>query len=365
MTVGFYSPWPPAASGVADYAAALAKELSRFGRIVAGGAPADVDLYHIGNNQLHREAYRRALERPGVVVLHDAVLQHFFLGWLDRSGYVEEFVYNYGEWHRVQAGALWDGRARSAAGEPYFRFPMLRRIAEVSRAVVVHNPAAERMVRRHAPGARVVVIPHLCAERAVDRVEAERVRAAWGFPGGCFVFSVLGFLRETKRLHVILKAFDEIRRAGVNAGLVVAGAFVSRDLERSLGPRLRRDDVRRLSWSPEPRFAALGSAVDACVNLRYPAAGETSGIAIRMMGFGKPVIASDGEELAAFPPHVCLRVAVGPAEAQHLAECMMALALRRGLAREIGRQAREHVRREHAPETVARAYWELLCDCRD
>ena len=28
----------------------------------------------------HREIYRQAIERPGVAVLHDAVLQHFFLG---------------------------------------------------------------------------------------------------------------------------------------------------------------------------------------------------------------------------------------------------------------------------------------------
>jgi hypothetical protein len=40
--------------------------------------------------------------------------------------------------------------------------------------------------------------------------------------------------------------------------------------------------------------------VDACINLRYPAAGETSGIAIRLMGIGKPVLLTDGEVLA-FP----------------------------------------------------------------
>jgi glycosyltransferase involved in cell wall biosynthesis len=120
-----------------------------------------------------------------------------------------------------------------------------------------------------------------------------------------------------------------------------------------------------MAWSEPARFQAVCAAVDACVNLRYPAAGETSGIAMRLMGLGKPVILSDGEETAAFPPQVCLRVAHGPGEFEELVECMMMLALRRDLAREIGRQAREYVWRAHAPETVARAYWELLCDCRD
>ena len=38
---------------------------------------------------------------------------------------------------------------------------MLKRIATVSRVVVVHNPAAAAVVRKHAPDARVVEIPHL------------------------------------------------------------------------------------------------------------------------------------------------------------------------------------------------------------
>ena len=100
MTVGFHSPLPPAATGVAEYAATLLAALRERGEVVPGARDAGVHLYHLGNNQLHREIYRRALEKPGVVVLHDAVLHHFLLGSLDREAYIEEFVYNYGEWHR-------------------------------------------------------------------------------------------------------------------------------------------------------------------------------------------------------------------------------------------------------------------------
>ena len=66
----------------------------------------DINLYHLGNNPLHREIYQRALEKPGVAVLHDAVLQHFFLGSFSEQQYVAEFVYNYGAWNEDQAHAL-------------------------------------------------------------------------------------------------------------------------------------------------------------------------------------------------------------------------------------------------------------------
>ncbi len=98
-----------------------------------------------------------------MVVLHDAVLNHFFLGSLERAQYIGEFVYNYGDWYRDFAGELWDERARSAGDARYFQYPMLRRIVETSRAVVVHNAAAVRLVRAHAPDARVCEIPHLWA----------------------------------------------------------------------------------------------------------------------------------------------------------------------------------------------------------
>src|ERR1044071_8030421 len=115
MTVGFYSPLPPARTGVADYAEALLHGLRMHGRVEIAPARCDVALYHLGNNALHASIYRRALERPGVVVLHDAVLHHFFLGQFDREAYVEEFVYNYGEWNRGLAAALWERRAASGS----------------------------------------------------------------------------------------------------------------------------------------------------------------------------------------------------------------------------------------------------------
>src|SRR4029077_3927388 len=92
LKVGFFSPLPPARTGVADYSAALLRALQPLGQVAVNEGDADIALYHVGNNQLHREIYQCALDAPGVVVLHDAVLQHFFLGSLSEPDYVAEFV---------------------------------------------------------------------------------------------------------------------------------------------------------------------------------------------------------------------------------------------------------------------------------
>src|SRR6478736_1098970 len=53
LTVGFYSPMPPARTGVADYAASLLEALREHGPVELAPQKCDAPLYHIGNNALH------------------------------------------------------------------------------------------------------------------------------------------------------------------------------------------------------------------------------------------------------------------------------------------------------------------------
>jgi glycosyltransferase involved in cell wall biosynthesis len=360
VTVGFYSPLPPARTGVADYAEALLAGLRKLGSVEVEPARCDVALYHAGNNGLHREIYARALDRPGVVVLHDAVLHHFLLGQLDETSYVSEFVYNYGEWARGLARDLWRGRAASGADHRYFDYPMLRRLAERSRAIVVHNPAAARIVREHAPSARIVEIPHLFAPSALpSEADAIRYRQGLGIPPDRFLFGVFGYLRESKRLMSVLDAFAAV---GPPASLLVAGEFVSRDLERAAAPLLDAPDIVRLPHLSEGEFWLAASAVDACINLRYPAAGETSGIAIRLMGIGKPVMVTESEECSGFPEDACIRVASGPLERESLRQHMLLLTSMAEAARAIGQRGAAHIGGRHRVNEISRQYWQVLCD---
>jgi glycosyltransferase involved in cell wall biosynthesis len=324
---------------------------------------ADLDLYHLGNNHLHRAIYRRALERPGVVVIHDAVLQHFFLGSLTESEYIAEFRYNYGDWSEELGAALWKGRARSAADPRYFRYPMLRRICEVSKAVIVHNPAAAQMVREHAPGTPVHEVPHLWEQPPIPPLyEVEQLRRTLGVPRYVLLCGIFGHLRESKRVAAAIRAFHRVR-AKYPIALLLAGEFASTDLERSLDPLLASEGILRAGYLSDRDWWRYASAVDLGINLKYPAAGETSGIAIRLMGLGKPVILSSGLETSRFPEPCRLTVDGGVAEEEMLAVCLAWAAESRTHLAEMGRRAALHIRSEHAAERVAGLYWNLLSDC--
>ena len=126
MRVAFFSPLPPARSGIADYSEALLEPLAAPG---GGGSfldtaqpfdPArfDIALYQIGNNDYHGFVYETALRHPGVVVMHESNLHHLMAGITIRRGdwdaYVAECEYNGG-----RAGARLrraGAQARSRAG---------------------------------------------------------------------------------------------------------------------------------------------------------------------------------------------------------------------------------------------------------
>lgn len=361
MKAGFHSPLPPARSGVADYAAALLLAMQARGEMEVNAAHADVHLYHIGNNPLHWPIYQRALATPGVTVLHDTVLHHMLLGCLGREAYIEEFVFNNGEWHRQLAEDLWANRGQSGAEGRFFAFPMIKRIVSSSRRVVVHNPGAAAVVRRQAPAPKVIMIPHLYVDTArPPAYEVERERARLGVRPSTCLFAIFGHLRESKRVMEVLRVFGRLRARIPDVALLVAGEFVSSDLAHAAAPLIAQPGVIRTGYAPEDEFLLRAHACDAAINLRYPAAGETSGITIRLMGAGNAVIVTNSLENAPFPEDCVVRVDAGPAEAEMLEAMMAWLAESAGARREIGRRAAEYVRREHAVEKAAELYWQAL-----
>ena len=318
----------------------------------------------MGNNALHREIYLQSLARPGLIVLHDAVLHHFLLGTLAERSYIEEFVYNYGGWTVSLACRLWAGRSRSATDPRYFAYPLLKRSVETALGVVVHNPGAAERVRAHVPQARIFEIPHFHfgAGTPMPQWDAARLRDSLGVPRGEFLFGVFGHLRESKRVATVLRAFARVREI-VPCGLLFAGEFVSSDLERAVSPLLRAPGIVRVGHTSGADFVRYAAAAGACINLRHPSAGESSGISIRLMALGKPVLLTACAENARFPADVCVRIDPGPPEEDMLAAAMIWLARFPHDARAIGERAAAHIADRHDPASAARAYAEALAAC--
>ena len=339
---------PNGQSGVAHYAEILHKAIPP----VPG-----VTVFHLGNNQLHQPIYQLLIGQQDpkrVVILHDAVLHHFMLGSLSRDAYIAEFVYNYGEWHRNLAQDLWSGRSHSGSAPEYFAYPMLRRAMEAAQLVIVHKPAATRLAREHG-ARRVEFVPHFIEHHpAPPAQDVFAWRAGQGIGYGTCLFGVFGHLRESKRIPAIVRAIAQ--QPPGTAALLVQGEWGSDALRQSLEPQ----GVIRVGATSEAMFRLLIAAVDVGVNLRYPSAGESSGVLARLMAAAKPAIVTRGEELSHLPPGIVWPITPGPGEAEQLTCAIAYLAQHRTSRLEMGRAAHAYAQAECSVEVLGRRIGQLL-----
>jgi hypothetical protein len=124
IRLAYFSPLPPARSGIADYSREILPHLGQMAdltlfcvdpqavdRALHDQFPIhaisdyakmrwhfDLPLYQMGNNTTHHEQIYRTLRRfPGAVVLHDVILHHFMAhrtaGHDNFPGYTREMAY--------------------------------------------------------------------------------------------------------------------------------------------------------------------------------------------------------------------------------------------------------------------------------
>lgn len=378
-----FSPLPPTRSGVADYTAELLPALGRRApvtAVVASGRDlrpvegaevvSEVEyrrrsalhrlphLYQLGNNLHHAHVYRAALRRPGVVLLHDPVLHHLVerltAGRGDWAGYEAVLAENYGPAGRRLARLR---RVGVFSRWQEYLLPLHRHVLDRSRGVLVHNRfAASRL--EVAADVPVRVVPHHLspaagAQDGLDRAEA---RARLGLPSMDEPLLLqLGFATRAKGLDVALRALALLKGDGVACRLVVAGAEDgSVDVARAVREAGVADRVHVLGWVADADFFALLRAADLLLSLRFPAAGESSGVLARALGAGLPALAYDFGPAAEYPDRFVEKVPFPGADpAALVAEAVKRLLADRAALRARGEEASRALRRERTPEASA------------
>jgi len=362
MRVAFFSPLPPARSGIADYSQALIEhlrplvELEVFSRGDQAFDPArfDVALYQVGNNGFHDFVYETALRHPGVVVMHEPNLHHLIADLTIRRGdwdaYVRECEYQGGEAAREFAERV----RKLETGPDYEGLPMTRRLLESARGVIVHSRFVEEQVRAAGFSGPVGVIPHGAWIPEADR-------HAWRYRLGVDeltpLIGIFGFLKPYKRIAESLRAFRRLVRLEPGVKIILVGEphpdFPIEPMIRSMGLSA---SARVLGFAPIEDFVGYLAACDIVLNLRYPTVGESSGTLLRSLGLGKAVLVSEVGSFQEFPDDVCLKVPVGPGEEDLIFEYLNLLVSRPEVAQALGARAKAYVAERCNWAAVARQY---------
>jgi glycosyltransferase involved in cell wall biosynthesis/SAM-dependent methyltransferase len=371
MRLAFFSPLPPAKSGIADYSAALLDSLTRHAAIDVytqnepNFDPAGLDgvIYQLGNNPFHSFVYEQALQAPGIVVMHEANLHHL----------IADITIRRGDWDAYMREVEYDGGAAALAfahrvrrlevGPDYEGVSMLRRVLESSRGAIAHSRFVAGKLRDTGFKGPIAVIPHGAWLTDADRAGA---RAKLGIGESTPLIGMFGFLKPYKRIPECLRAFRRLLAVFPDARLLLGGeVHPDLPLQSMISSLGIGASVRVTGFADMPEFVGSIAAADIVLNLRYPTVGETSGTLLRALGLGKAVLVSDVGAFAEYPDHVCLKVPVDNSEEDAIFEYLRLLLSRPDLRESLGHTAREWVTRECSWEIVAGKYADFVKAVRD
>ncbi len=379
LAIDYVSPLPPVRSGIADYSLDLLPNLETLCdlRVIRlPGQPVDraiverwsphpaevtgeegrLPLYQMGNNRYHEGVEALALERPGVLTLHDLVLHHLAVELTLAEGVLEPYL------ERLEADHGWVGEAVGRARKWWeigqaalFALHTHRTLLRLQRGVLVHSDWAVETLTENDPELQVRKVPMgIPLPERPDPEAGLEFRSRLGLEDGTALLGSFGFQTPIKRTDRVIAALarEELSQAHLVIAGEVSPALELEEEARSLGVADRVHITGFLDYS---EFEAAISACDLCVNLRYPTAGETSASLLRVLAVGRPVVVSDYAQSADLPDEVAVKVPLGETEVETLGSRLGDLLKNRSRLQSMAEAARDYVRSHHDPALAAAA----------
>ena len=303
MRIAWFSPLPPAPTGIAGYSAdvlplldAAGLEIDRYQAANAHDfvwkhqrARYDLVVYQLGNAPWHDYMWAYLSCYPGLVVLHDARLQHARAAQLLREGRTDEYRREFAFDHPTAAAAA-EYVIEGLQGTALYFWSMTRTVVDSARLVAVHNAYVAGELRDRHPAADIEVI-RMGVPALPSAPDARlRIRRELGLPEDSVVFVAFGLVTREKRIEAILRALGAMTSRGVNAHLLLVGGDGYPALAATMAEYGVADRVRSAGYVADDRIADYLDAADVALCLRWPTAEETSASWLRALAAGKPTI---------------------------------------------------------------------------
>ncbi len=385
LRLAYFSPLPPARSGIADYSAELLPHLSQHANITlftdspnlstphsplstrypTAAYPAmrwqfDLVLYHMGNSEHHQAIYQTLIRYPGVVVVHDVFIHqlvaHSTVGQGNYAAYLREMGFAGGIEGVREANAI-----RAGYGEHrLFEMPLTERLVRTSLGLIAHSHYAADLLKSQQPRCPVEVIPAPIAIQNGRSRHGRPRRHELGLVEETVIFASMGQVTQNKQANQLLRVFQQLHRENENTFLLFIGEVLPEvNLEASTHELGLEGAVGTIGYVDSlTEFVDWIQTADVIVNLRHPTVGETSATALRGLAAGRPLVVYDHGWYHELPDTVALKVP--PLDDAALLDALRTLAGSAGQRQQMGDAAADYARKQHHPAKVAQHYATFL-----
>ncbi|MEH2149285.1 glycosyltransferase [Nostoc sp.] len=397
--IAFFSPFPPAKSGIADYSRDLLPSL---------GQHIDLDLYHdesylpdinisnnlfshskfeersksqvyegiiyqIGNSSYHSYIYSQLMRYSGISVLHD-----YYLGGL--INYMEahcpklgikfskELEHCYGKDRAVEILNLLKTKGLDINEKlSEVGIYVNRRIFTRSLGVILHSKWAYNCAIKEFTNdnSHIVHIPQIVPKYVVKEKSLRDQCQELSIPDDKLIISTFGFINKTKRPLQIIYAFKKYLVTQPNAYLVFVGGtdYLGKiNIQNEIKKLSLQDQVKVTGYVNMTDFYRYIEVSDICLNLRFPFNGESSASLLRILSVGKPTIVTDIGSFSDFPNDVVFKIP-HPGQSDEVEEILKSLILltqNSDYRKSLSENAYKYIAKEHSPDKCANLYAEFV-----
>jgi ubiquinone/menaquinone biosynthesis C-methylase UbiE/glycosyltransferase involved in cell wall biosynthesis len=391
MILNWFSPLPPARSGIAAYTERILPALNRRAHIILWTDQAEYDstlknyaevrqyqperiawaelnrgdmsFYHIGNNRLfHGPIWQMSRSHPGVVILHDVCLQNFFAGlyreeWNDRDGYIAQMEECYGLTGRRDAELFWNGIF--SIDDMVKAYPLTPLAVDNALGVVVHSPHARDSASWKNPCPIVnVPLPYPASHRSP---EAQRGVRVWAGPPYRIV--TFGHIGANRQLDALLQAIAGLPERDKFCLDIYGQLWDENHVHRQIQSFGLQKLVRCHGFVAKAELEAALDSSHLGINMRYPTMGEASLSQLQMWDHALPTVVTRVGWYATCPEDAVAFVRPGH-EIREVQAHLNALLVNPEQFAKMGERGRRILEEQHAPEVYVQAVLDIAAQAQ-
>ncbi|TRU96459.1 MAG: glycosyltransferase family 1 protein [Microcystis wesenbergii Mw_QC_S_20081001_S30D] len=381
MKINWFSPLPPARTDIAEYTVRVLpglikncqlelwtdqtiydREISRCVKVNhyqidqmpwSAINHADINIYHIGNNpDFHGNIWQISCRCPGIVVLHDLKLQHFFGGIYrelnqDKVGYINQMLRYYGIEGALAAEKFWNCELSTEFMAEYY--PLTPLALKNALGVICHGQQTYQQLKQENLWLTgYLPLPYPSQGQSLIQETEKATEKQF------YQLIIFGYIGVNRCLELVLDSLASFPQKQAFRLDIYGEVWDSNYLLQKINSLNLNNLVTLHGFVTEAKLETALANADLAINLRYPTMGEASGSQLRIWSHGLPSLVTKIGWYSELPENTVGYVTVGNEIAdlhQHFSQFLHDLQF----YQTIGKNGQIWLENNHSPESYAKA----------
>ncbi len=332
-------------------------------------AEYDLLVYNLGNHlPFHREIYEISRRFPGLCIMHDFVMHHFFAAYyLEYLQQPQAYVTAMGRLAGARGAALAEDvlagrRPRIWETDEVVNYPFFEEAIRGAYGVITHSEFFRRRVEAVSP----VPVTRLHLPYELTPVRSVLSRKDLGLSDSKLLIITVGHVNPNKRVLSVLQALASNRDLLDRIVYVILGPCEPRyqaELKAAIKRLGLESAVRLAGYVEDELLQAYLRHADLCVNLRFPSIEGASASLVEEMLHGKAVIVTDTGFYSELPDDCVMKIR-SENELWDLTSALRRLVTDASTRQAVGSRAREFAEKYFRPDQYAREFLKFAWEVR-